>query len=82
MTIKEKKKLRTVRDYILISIPGPITFKYQAIIRPSIKWITILSLVCSLSIVFGKVFTILSIDYILTWLGDYQYYMDHTTCTW
>jgi len=65
MTIKEKKKLRTVRDHILISEPGSITFKNHAIVRPSIKWITVLSLVCFLSIVFGKVFTILSIDHTL-----------------
>jgi len=65
ITIKEKKKLRTVRDHILIGKPGPIAFKNQAIVRPSIKWITVLSLVCSLSIVFGKAFTTLSIDYIL-----------------
>ena len=62
ITIKEKKKLRTVRDHILIGKPGPIAFKNQAIVRPSIKWITVLSLVCSLSIVFGKAFTTLSID--------------------
>jgi len=37
MTIKEKKKLRTVRDHILIGEPGPIVFKYQAIVRPSIE---------------------------------------------
>ena len=37
MTIKEKKKLRTVKDYILIGISGPIVFKYQAIVRPSIR---------------------------------------------
>jgi len=35
MTIKEK--LRTVRDRILINEPGPIAFKYQAIVRPSIE---------------------------------------------
>jgi len=66
MTIKEKKKLRTVRDHILIGEPGPIVFKYQAIVRPSIEWITVLSLVCSFSIVFGKAFTILSIDHTLS----------------
>jgi len=65
ITIKEKMKLRTVRDYILIGKPGPIVFKNQAIVRPSIKWITVLSPVCSLSIVFGKAFTISSIDYTL-----------------
>ena len=65
MTIKEKKKLRTVRDYILIGKPGLIAFKYQAIVRPSIEWITVLSPICSFSIVFGKAFTILSIDYTL-----------------
>jgi len=27
MTIKEKKKLRTVKDHILIGEPGPIVFK-------------------------------------------------------
>ena len=37
MTIKEKKKLRTVKDHILIGISGPIAFKYQAIVRPSIR---------------------------------------------
>jgi len=37
MTIKEKKKLRTVRDHILIDELGPIAFKYQAIVRPSIE---------------------------------------------
>ena len=37
MIIKEKKKLRTVRDHILIGEPGPIAFKYQAIVRPSIE---------------------------------------------
>jgi len=65
MTIKEKKKLRTVKDHILISEPGPITFKYQAIVRPGIEWITVLSPVCSFSIVFGKAFTISSINHIL-----------------
>ena len=64
MTIKEKK-LRTVRDHILISESGPIAFKNQAIVRPSIKWITILSPICSLSILFGKVFTTFSIDHTL-----------------
>jgi len=37
MTIKEKKKLRTVRDHILIGESGPIVFKNQAIVRPSIE---------------------------------------------
>jgi len=37
MTIKEKEKLRTVRDNILIGESGSITFKNQAIIRPSIE---------------------------------------------
>jgi len=37
MTIKEKEKLRTVRDHILIGESGPIVFKNQAIIRPSIE---------------------------------------------
>ena len=64
ITIKEKK-LRTVRDHILIGKPGPIVFKNQAIVRPSIKWITVLSPGCSLSIIFGKTFTISSIDHIL-----------------
>jgi len=36
MTIKEKKKLRTVKDHILIGESGPIAFKNQAIVRPSI----------------------------------------------
>ena len=65
MTIKEKKKLRTVRDHILIGKPGPIAFRYQAIVRSNIEWITVLSPVYSFSIVFGKAFTILSIDYTL-----------------
>jgi len=65
MIIKEKKKLRTVRDYILIDESSPIVFKNQVIVRPSIKWVTVLSPVCSLSIVFGKVFTTLSIDHTL-----------------
>jgi len=65
MTIKEKKKLRTVRDHILIGESGPIVFKNQAIIRPSIEWITVLSPICFLSILLGKVFTTFSIDYIL-----------------
>jgi len=65
MTVKEKEKLRTVRDHILIGKSGPITFKNQAIVRPSIKWITVLSLICSLSILFGKVFTAFSIDHTL-----------------
>ena len=37
MTIKEKKKLRTVRDHILISESGSIAFKNQAIVRPRIE---------------------------------------------
>jgi len=37
MAIKEKEKLRTVGDHILISESGPIAFKNQAIVRPSIK---------------------------------------------
>jgi len=65
MTIKEKKKLKTVRDHILIGKPSPIVFKYQAIVRPDMEWITVFSPVCSLSIIFGKVFTTLSIDHIL-----------------
>jgi len=64
MTIKEKK-LRTVRDHILIGESGPIVFKNQAIVRPSIEWITVLSPICSLSILFGKAFTTFSIDHIL-----------------
>ena len=40
MTIKEKKKLRTVRDNILIGESGPIAFKNQAIVRPSIEWMS------------------------------------------
>jgi len=63
MTIKEKKKLRTVRDYILIGKSGPIAFKNQAIVRPSIEWITVLSPICSLSILLGKAFTTFSIDH-------------------
>ena len=50
MTIKEKEKLRTLRDHILISEFGPIVFKNQAIVRPSIEWITVLSPICSLSL--------------------------------
>jgi len=65
MTIKEKKKLRTVRDHILIGESGPIVFKNQAIVRPSIEWITVLSPICSLSILLGKAFTIFSIDHTL-----------------
>jgi len=65
MTIKEKKKLRTVRDHILIGKFSPIAFKNQAIVRPSIEWITVLSLICSLSILLRKTFTTFSIDYIL-----------------
>jgi len=64
MTIKEKK-LRTVRDHILIGESGPIAFKNQAIVRPSIKWIAFLSPICSLSKVLGKAFTTFSIDHIL-----------------
>jgi len=74
MTIKEKK-LRTVRNYIFIGKPSSIAFKMQAIIRSSIEWITILSPIYFLSIVFGRVFTILSIDHILG-LG-----IVNTTCT-
>ena len=37
MAIKEKEKLRSVEDHILIGKSGPITFKNQAIVRPSIK---------------------------------------------
>ena len=48
MTIKEKKKLRTVRDHILISESGLIAFKNQVIVRSSIEWITVLSPICSL----------------------------------
>jgi len=66
MTIKEKKKLRTVRDHILISESGPIAFKNQVIVRPSIEWIALLSLICSLSKVLGKVFTTFSIDHTLS----------------
>jgi len=65
MTVKEKKKLRTVRDHILIGESGPIMFKNQDIVRPSIEWITVLSLICSLSILLGKVFTTFSIDHTL-----------------
>jgi len=65
MTIKEKKKLRTVRDHILIGKSSPIAFKNQAIVRPSIKWIAFLSPICSLSKVFGKMFTTFSIDHTL-----------------
>jgi len=50
---------------MLIGKPGPIAFKNQAIVRPSIKWITVLNPVCFLSIVFGKAFTILSIGHTL-----------------
>ena len=64
MTIKEKEKLRTVKDHILIGKSGPITFKDQAIVRPSIEWITVLSLIYSLSILLGKAFTIFFIDHI------------------
>jgi len=65
MAIKEKKKLRTVGDYILISESGPIVFKNQAIVRPSIKWIIVLSPICSLSILLGKVFITFFIDHTL-----------------
>ena len=65
MTIKEKEKLRTVRDHILIGESGPIAFKNQVIVRPSIEWIALLSLICSLSKVLGKVFTTFSIDHTL-----------------
>ena len=61
MIIKEKKKARTVRDHILIGEPSPIVFEDQPIIRSSIKWITVLSLVCSFSVILWKAFTILSI---------------------
>jgi len=78
MTIKEKKKLRIVRDHILISKFGPIAFNNQTIVRPSIEWITVLSPIYSLSILLGKAFTIFSIDYILglgivntTWTMQY-----------
>jgi len=37
MTIKEKEKLRTIRNHILIGKSGPIAFKDQAIVRPSIE---------------------------------------------
>jgi len=37
VTIKEKKKLRAVRDHILIGKSSPIAFKDQAIVRPSIE---------------------------------------------
>jgi len=65
MIIKEKKKLRTVRDHILISESGPIAFKNQAIVRSSIKWITVLSPICPLSILLRKAFTTFSIDHTL-----------------
>jgi len=65
MTIKEKRKLRIVRDHILIGKSSPIAFKNQAIGRPSIKWIAFLSPICFLSKVFGKTFTTFSIDYTL-----------------
>ena len=65
MTIKEKKKLRTIRDHILISESGPIVFKDQAIVRPSIEWIAVLSPIYSFLIFFRKAFTIFSIDHIL-----------------
>jgi len=65
MTIKEKEKLRTVRDHILIGESGPIVFKNQAIVRSSIEWITVLSLICSLFILLGKAFTTFFIDHTL-----------------
>jgi len=65
MTIKEQKKLRTVGDHILIGESGPIAFKNQAIVRPSIKWITVLSPICPLSILLRKTFTTFSIDHTL-----------------
>jgi len=65
MTIKEKEKLRTVRDHILIGESGPIAFKNQAIVRPSIEWITVLSPIYSLFILLRKVFTTFSIDHTL-----------------
>ena len=65
MTIKKKKKLKIVRNHILIGKPSSIAFKNQAIVRSSIEWITVLSSICSLSIVFGKVFIILSINHTL-----------------
>jgi len=65
MTIKEKEKLRTVRDHILIDESGPIAFKYQAIVRPSIEWIVLLSPIYSFSKVLEKAFTTFSIDHIL-----------------
>jgi len=66
MIIKKKKKLRTVKDHILIGKSGPIAFKNQAIVRPSIKWIAVLSPICSFFILLGKVFTTFSIDHILS----------------
>jgi len=79
ITIKEKKKLRTVRDHILIGKSGPIAFKNQAIVRPSIEWITVLSLIYSLSILLGKAFTTFFIDYTLG-LGivNTTWTMEHT----
>jgi len=63
---------------ILISKSGPIAFKNQAVIRPSIEWITVLSLICSFSILLGKAFTPFSIDHTLglgivstTWTMQY-----------
>jgi len=67
MTIKEKKKLRTVEDYILIGESGPIIVKNQAIVRSSIKWITVLSPICFLFILLGKVFTIFLLTIYLAW---------------
>jgi len=66
VVIKKKKKLRTVRDYILIGEFGPIMFNNQAIVRSSIKQITVLSLICFLFILLRKSFTILFIDHILS----------------
>ena len=65
ITIKEKEKLRAVRDHILISELGPIVFKNQAIVRPSKKWIAFLSPIYSFSKVLRKVFTISSINHTL-----------------
>jgi len=42
---------------------SPIMFKNQTIVRPSIEWITVLSPICSFSILLGKAFIIFSIDY-------------------
>jgi len=68
ITIKEKKKLRTVRDHILIGEFSPIAFKNQAIIRPSIEWITVLSPICSLSLYsLGKCLLHFSLTIYLAW---------------